>query len=1112
MRTSRVFVMLVSLLAGLLVAFLGAPPASATPVLGALAGAGERPGATRLTFYAGDSVRAQVDVGSGNLLVGVRSLTLPSVNGRLQLGASYNSAVASADPNPLRLGVRGWGLDYTDDVRIVPETTTPATSAVTYRGPRGIAGVFTPIAGSANPIRYTAPAGFKSTLTRDASGYLLVANNSQQARTFNANGLLTAVKDRNGNTTSIVTSGTNGSTVTIRTAAGALEASTAVISKPTTTKTVIKQGSATTLRSVSFENLSSTVTRFTDALGRGTNFVYYDATSPHAGLLGRIDAPGNLTTSFSYDSQNRLYSVNHFDQALGQNNTTRFQYTTVGGAATTYVADPSTNQASSPGVVPHTTYTLDSTQRVTKVVDPMGRERATTFTPNYDVATSTLGTGGTSNVTTNTYGANNGQSLTQTTSGSGASRSRVYATASGPAQYLPTGGSDDAGNASTYTYNGPGNQLTSTDAGANQAAVSYNLDGTVATATSPGNGTNATSYGYTSKQLTSVTPVTGSSLGTRAFTYDAMGRVKTATNGRGITRTWTYDDLDRVTKVAFSDGTQVTYGYDSGGRLNSRVDVNGTTTWTYDEQARLKSRSNTFGGGTVAYAYDKANRLTSSTSVNGGTVTYGYDLSGLPTTITYPAQGGGTAVYTMAYDDQGRQTTARLGSTNGGNNYAASATYSYSRSGRVARVTANTGPGTANVVDLEYCYVAGTTAAGGCTASSANDRGKLQWRRDHTQYETSTFTYDTQGRVKKQQGFYDGNIPASTYQYGYDANGNRTTATPAPNSDTGSQTLAFNPANQISTSGYTYDGAGNLTADPASSSTNIGYTAADQVRSGTNGNGTWTVKHAGTTNNELLEQNSVDGKYTYTYGRTNSSGLPVVEQMTRVVVQNGTTNTYNTSFVNNPLTGEPLIQRLSNGTQNMYVYNGTPGAPIALLTSGGGVGMAQRYDPYGVPIVTQGYASEVHNENPYTFSGAGVYMRQTGWIHYGARYYSTVTGTFTQQDTLNAPLDPLNGNRYAFAGGDPVNNLDPTGQGPLDWLDRATDGLTVIEAAKAVAEGDSDAFAVLAGGYIGGVGGTGVCIAVATSNGFPVGPGCALAGGIGAEIGARIVDTWQSGA
>lgn len=1051
MRRTRVFVMLTSLIAATLAVLLGpVPTASATPVLGALTGAGERPGATRIPFYAGDSVTAQVDVGSGNLLVNVRALALPDVNGQLQLGASYNSAVGITDTTLPRLGGRGWSLDYTDDVRMVPETATPASSDVTYRAPGGLVGVFSPIAGTSNPIKYSSPAGFKSTLTYDAMGYKLVENDSQRTRLFATTGLLTSVQDRNGNITTSTTSGTGGSTVTVRTAASTLEPSTAVISKPTSTKTTVKQGSATTLRTSSFETNGQTVSKFTDALGRDTVFTYYGTTGTNAGLLGRIDAPGGVTLSFSYDAQNRLYSANHYDPVLAQNNTTRFLYTTVAGVPTTYVADPTTNQGSSPSAVPNTTYTLDSTQRVTKAVDAMGREQATTYTPSFDTATSTGGTGSTSNVRTNTYGANNGQSVTKSTSGTGASGSLPYATTTGPGQYLPTGGTDDAGNASTYTYNGVGNQLTSSDASSAQATLTYNTDGTVATATAPGNGTNKTTYGYTNKQPTSMTPVTGSSLGARAFTYDTMGRMKTATNGRGITRTWTYDDLDRVTQVAFSDGTLVTYGYDTTGNRNSRVDANGTTTWTYDKIGRLTSRANTFFGGTVTYGYDKANRMTRSESVNGGVVTYEYDVSGKPTVINYPAPGGGTAKYTMDYDNQGRLTTAKLGSTNNGANYLASATYGYDRSGRVATVTANTGPSTANVVDLAYCYVAGTTQATGCTASTTNDRGDLQWRRDNTQYETSSFTYDTQGRIKKQEGFYDGAIPSSTYTYTYDNRGNRTSATPVPNSGSGTQNLTFNAANQITTTGYSYDGAGNLTADPASSTTNITYTAADQVKSGTKNSQTWNLKHAGTTNYELLEQDTTDGKYRYTYGRTSSYGLPVVEQMTRTVVQSGTTTTTNTSFISNPVTGEPLIQRLSNGGRNMYVYNGTPGAPIALLTSNSQVGMAERYDPYGVPVITDGFASPTHEENPYTFGGAGVYMRITGWVHYGARYYSTITGTFTQQDTLDAPLDPANGNRYAFAGGDPVNNVDPSGRGLLDVIKTASKVVKIYALADAV--------------------------------------------------------------
>ena len=40
---------------------------------------------------------------------------------------------------------------------------------------------------------------------------------------------------------------------------------------------------------------------------------------------------------------------------------------------------------------------------------------------------------------------------------------------------------------------------------------------------------------------------------------------------------------------------------------------------------------------------------------------------------------------------------------------------------------------------------------------------------------------------------------------------------------------------------------------------------------------------------------------------------------------------------------------------------------------------------------------------------------------------SNATGGWIERDTLDAPLDPNNANRYAYSGNDPVNLSDPTG-------------------------------------------------------------------------------------
>lgn len=46
---------------------------------------------------------------------------------------------------------------------------------------------------------------------------------------------------------------------------------------------------------------------------------------------------------------------------------------------------------------------------------------------------------------------------------------------------------------------------------------------------------------------------------------------------------------------------------------------------------------------------------------------------------------------------------------------------------------------------------------------------------------------------------------------------------------------------------------------------------------------------------------------------------------------------------------------------------------------------------------------------------------------YGQRFYQRSVGRWTQQDNLESLGDPTQGNRYTYAGGDPINNVDPSG-------------------------------------------------------------------------------------
>ncbi|WP_426724839.1 RHS repeat-associated core domain-containing protein [Curtobacterium flaccumfaciens] len=1012
---------------------------------------GKRTSATTLPFPITDQTSASVDVGTGNLLVTTTAMSLPGVTQNTTIGAAYNSrSTTVGDANTMDANRWQYALAGAGDL-------TANAAGVIYTDAVGTAWQFRP---SGAQGAFTSPAGLQQTLTRVDNSttheYTLKGWTSNSTTHFNLAGQPTSIVDRNKNQISFNSDEPGFTLKSLVSTAGVTGARTANSSYANGVQT-FSQTSGSSTRSVSWtKNSTGDITAYTDALGKKTTFGYT------SGDLTSITAPEGGVTAFTYDSSDRVTKVEQRNTTAGSPGTavTRFSFK---DDTTTLVADPRSDQSVAVADTKYTNYTLDGNDLVTNVVDAAKREQSRSYkSTNNGVENSSVGTGASASTSKNMYGANNEQSLTQSESGSGTKNSATYG--SGSAAYLPSKVTDSSGNETNYGYDGPGNQTSTATGGtgpeAAKAELEYNKKetdpyawGAVKSATAPGDGDRKTTYSYdTHDQLLAIT-APANTVGEQKYSYDDFGRVKNHTDGDGGVTTYTYDNDDRLLTTAFDDGTAtVTNTYDGNGNQLTEQSATGTITNTYDQRNRLTSTVNTAGGGTVSYGFDLAGN-THTVTDGHGTVTHDYDVANVLTRTTYPTANGGTAKQVYKNDDHGRRTDTWLGAventdpTQDPTSWQAHQTITYGVSDHVTGVRAvNAEDPSKPVVSLTYCYITGIDAGGDCSATnSANATDKIQWVKDNITQQTTTYTYDSNNRLTK--ATQAGGTTNITWAYTYDAAGNRLTAKRGGDV-TSSQTLTYNTVGQITSDGYAYDKVGNLTTAPGQTFT---YNGAQQMTSSTKDGVTTRYEYAGSDMNKLLSQVTDGGaEYDYTYGTSDSNGVPVIAS--RTIAGTGTA-----SVISDPGTGQPLDLQTTDGTTSMWVIDGT-GNPVAAIADTGKTAYTVSYDPYGVETVTVGADSAQWKQNPYGFkSGLRSSSTENGLTKFGYRWQSSTTGAWIERDTLDAPLDPTNANRYAFAAGDPINHSDPTGQYDL-WQ------ATVTGAASGIG---SAAGGCLAGGAVG---------------------------------------------
>jgi RHS repeat-associated protein len=818
---------------------------------------------------------------------------------------------------------------------------------------------------------YTTPTGYSKDLKKNADGtYTLTDRKSGSKDTYNEHGTLLKVTDKNDGTITVDQhdddSEHKGFKLTETRSGRWIDL---VKTYPNQWQAKDHTGRTAVLDLDEAGNLA----KVTDTAGKATVYEYDGSRR-----VTKVTTPEGTVTLFTYDGHNRVTSMQRAtaSSASGHTGPTwRYDYTaaTPADAGTTTVTDPDGDA---------TKYVHNTDGEVTKVTDPLGHSRHSTYKNHLtQTAVDAMGTGsdGTGGNTT-TYGWDGRNNATSAKLPMGATAQvSQYQTIAGTD--LPSDLTGANGRKDSFKYDTNGNTLSVTTSGTAGGTREYTyneadpkcggFEGQRCTA-KDGNG-KVTSFTYDGHgNLTKVKPP--AQLGETSYTYDALGRVETVKDGRGITTVYGYDSRDRVREVSSTNFT-VTYSYDGDGNVKSRTDASGTTKWDYDKLNRESVRT-LQNGAQTALAYTPGGNVDFYTDPTG-TTDYTWDKAGRLDHLTAPD--GKKTDFDYNNNDKRTKTVYPGGTTQ---------TVTIDGNGRPERT--KTTSGTQTFVDLTYDY-----------ASAGKDTTKIRTRTDHLTNLKTSYTYDSQDRLSYALEADSTGARKASWLYCWDKAGNLTSQDGSKNACPGGTTYTYNDASELtgkngSTTGWSYDKLGNETAGAGSTArTNEAWTDYSQLAGITAGGKTYDLVHAGTSNAERT-------KLGETWFHHTALGLAST-----------TTNGVDTGFIREPA---GTLNSMTTGGESYYYLTDATGNVLGLVDDSGKRTHTYAYGPTGTP---RGTTVETVPQ-PYRYAGA--YADPTGLYKMGHRYYDPTLGRFTQPDPSGQEKNP-----YLYAGGDPINNVDPSG-------------------------------------------------------------------------------------
>jgi len=286
--------------------------------------------------------------------------------------------------------------------------------------------------------------------------------------------------------------------------------------------------------------------------------------------------------------------------------------------------------------------------------------------------------------------------------------------------------------------------------------------------------------------------------------------------------------------------------------------------------------------------------------------------------------------------------------------------------------------------------------------------------------------------------------------------------------------FTYNAANEITNSGYTYDGSGQETAGGGFS---YAYNQANQATSITQNGQAQAIDYADAGQNEITSIGTT---------QINNTILGV----TSSIASNGS------SFFTRTPSGALVDGRTPTG-KYYYVFDGL-GSVMALTDTNGCVVQSYGYSPYGQQAKSNGHGVI----NLWRYAGEYNLDPVNGIYHIGARYYNTTQGSWTQQDPTSHLADLTQGDPFVYAGDDPINATDPSGKDLLGLGSSLLGFASTVVGCATVETGFGAALCV------GGLAASSAAVGVTATNNTAANAGSSLASGLST---AATCATWESG-